>query len=69
MRLKNYLKDKILSIIIYFLATILIISILLAFKMSIYLVLIISTILLVTGISILLFRVFSKEKLYSKLNN
>lgn len=67
MRLKNYLKDKILSIIIYFLATILIISILLAFKMSIYLVLIISTILLVTGISILLLEYFRKRNFYQNL--
>ncbi len=67
MRLKNYLKDKILSIIIYFLATILIISILLAFKMSTYLVLIISTILLVTGISILLLEYFRKRNFYQNL--
>lgn len=67
MRLKNYLKDKIFSIIIYLLNIILIISILLAFKISSYLVVIIFTTLLVAGISIFLLNYLRKRKFYQNL--
>ncbi len=67
MRLKNYLKDKIFSIIIYLLNIILIISILLAFKISSYLVVIIFTTLLVAGISIFLLDYLRKRKFYQNL--
>lgn len=67
MRLKNYLKDKIFSIIIYLLNIILIISILLAFKISSYLVVIIFTTLLVAGISIFLLNYLRKRNFYQNL--
>lgn len=69
MRFLNYLKDKIVSIIIYIITSIIICLILRAFKLNNDVTLIIFLILSINGLSILLLNYFRKRNYYNNLLN
>lgn len=69
MKLTSYFKDKILIILINLLAILLIIFLLLAFKVSIFLTLMASFILIINSITIFSFDYFRKKNFYLNLIN
>lgn len=69
MKLTSYFKDKILIILINLLAILLIIFLLLAFKVSIFLTLMVSFILIINSITIFFFDYFRKKNFYLNLIN
>ena len=69
MKLTSYFKDKILIILINLLAILLIIFLLLAFKVSIFLTLMVSFILIINSITIFSFDYFRKKNFYLNLIN
>lgn len=69
MKLKLYLKDKILSIIIYLIEVIFIFIILNIFKLNNYINILILTINIITGLSILLINYYRKIPYYTNIIN
>lgn len=65
----KYIKDIIISIVIYFFATFLIIVLLKTFNSSNYLIIIISIILFITGLTIVGINFIRKKRFYSCLND
>lgn len=68
MKLKDYIKDKLLVIISLFLSLIIIISILTIFNLNKYLITIIITILLITYIFIFIYEYSRRKYYYNELN-
>ena len=69
MRLIDYIKDNIISIIIYFITILLIALTLNAFKMPLLVTILIAFILLINGIVILLVSYYRKNKFYTAFTN